>query len=773
MKRGRGKKKKKWKKVLAMTLVVSMLSGCAMQEFVKVTKEESNTEEIKTEEAKTAVETEETLPSTEEENVSEGKKSIHEQIADRIGKTTQVSEEAAIGTKPRLIKSVKETKLVDITPCVTSYTVDAGLSNVENTWQFYFTDEEKEKIEKNGFVVSGSAGSEFFEIYEQNRYGLIPNFITVDSLMHTYHLYFSHLLKNVEKNYLADNLTQLSAYMLEDANAQYEELKGSEWESAAKRNVAFFTIGAKLMDDKVTVSKDVQDIVSTELDRIENADGIYQSGITNANEDYTQYIPRGYYEGDQRLEQYFRTMMWYGRIHFIQSNEDLDRSAFLITKALSENKDAYQLWEGIYAVTSFFAGASDDNGVCEYASVVKETYGEKVTTADLPGSEKEFQQFHKMTATLVAPQINSIPIADGENNVIPGFRFMGQRFSMDAAVMQKLVYSNTGANSQGEKRMLPNVLDVPAALGSDMALYILEEDGATDYEGYSENMELLRAGLSQENETLWSASLYAGWLNTLRPLLTVKGEGYPMFMQNEEWVKKDLECFAGSYAELKHDTILYSKQVMAEMGGGYDEEPDFRGYVQPEPMVYERFVALADMTAQGLKEYGMLNASDEENLNRLSQMADQLLNISIKELQNEVLTEEEYTFIECYGGDIEHFWYEAVKDNSDTEYVYSQEFPAPIVADIATDPNGTVLEVGTGQPSRICVVVQVDGKIKLASGSVYSFYQFEWPMDDRLTDSKWRQMMGWQADENGNYNQDKEIEKPEWTKSYRYQHEWE
>ena len=58
MKRGRGKKMKKWKKVLAMTLVVSMLSGCAMQEFVKVTKEESNTEEIKTEEAKTAVETE-------------------------------------------------------------------------------------------------------------------------------------------------------------------------------------------------------------------------------------------------------------------------------------------------------------------------------------------------------------------------------------------------------------------------------------------------------------------------------------------------------------------------------------------------------------------------------------------------------------------------------------------------------------------------------------------------------------------------------------------
>lgn len=760
---------KRWKKVLALILVVNVLSGCAMQELLQVTNEENSMEESETKETITEAEIEEDLHSVESEKLSKEKKSIHEQIADRIGKTTQASME----TRPLLIERVSETKVADITPCVTPYTIEAGLGNVENTWQFYLTDEEKKKIEQNGFVVSGNGGSEFFEIYEQNRYELIPNFITVDSLMHTYHLYFSHLLKNIEKNYLAANLTDLSACMLDTSKLQYEELKGSEWERAAKRNVAFFTIGAKLVDDKVTVSEDVQDIVATELDRIEKADGIYQSGITNDNEDYTQYIPRGYYEGDQKLEQYFRAMMWYGRIHFIQSTEDLDRSAFLITKALSEDEEAYRLWEGIYAVTSFFSGASDDNGVCEYAPVIKEVYGEKATMADLPGSEKKFKQFHKMTATLAAPQINSIPVADGESNVIRGFRFMGQRFSMDATVMQKLVYSNVGANSQGEKRMLPDVLDVPAALGSNMALNILEEEGAMDYEGYSENMELLKEGLSQENETLWSASLYAGWLNTLRPLLTVKGEGYPMFMQNEEWVKKDLECFAGSFAELKHDTILYSKQVMAEMGGGYEEEPDFRGYVQPEPIVYERFVTLSDMTAQGLEEYGMLSDSDAENLKRLSQMANQMLTISIKELQNEVLTEEEYTFIECYGGDIEHFWYEAVKDNSDSEYIYCEDFPAAIIADIATDPNGTVLEVGTGIPSTIYVVVQVNGKIKLASGSVYSFYQFEWPMDDRLTDSKWRQMMGWQADENGNYNWNKSIDRPEWTKSYRYQYEWE
>ena len=185
---------------------------------------------------------------------------------------------------------------------------------------------------------------------------------------------------------------------------------------------------------------------------------------------------------------------------------------------------------------------------------------------DLVGNEQAFSTYLDQISKLPAPSINSIPIRDGEENVIPGFRFMGQRFTIDATIMQQLIYSNVEQNSAGDKRMLPDVLDVPAALGSEKALEILKESGATDYTGYSENMEKLKDSLARADDTLWSASLYAGWLNTLRPLLNEKGEGYPLFMQSEEWTKKDLECFAGSFTELKHDTVLYTKQVIAEMG---------------------------------------------------------------------------------------------------------------------------------------------------------------------------------------------------------------
>ena len=299
------------------------------------------------------------------------------------------------------------------------------------------------------------------------------------------------------------------------------------------------------------------------------------------------------------------------------------------------------------------------------------------------------------------------------------------------------------------------------------------EKGATDYKNYNENMDKLRTMVNEADEEEWNASLYSSWLNTLRPTLKVRGEGYPTYMQSEEWRKKNLTSFLGSYTELKHDTILYSKQMMAEMGG--DEPPvrDDRGYVEAEPEVYARLTALVNATSKGLEGYGVLSAEDKANLELLAQITGQLQTISEKELRNELPTEEEFDFIKSYGGQLEHFWQEVNKDDAENEYFTTEEFPAAIVADVATDPNGTCLELGTGRVGTIQVIITVDGVKKVAYGSVYSFYQFEQPISERLTDSKWRQMLGIELDENGAYNYDRESQpkQEDWSESYRY--EWE
>ena len=697
--------------------------------------------------------------------------------------------------RPRLISPVfLLLKKKDIAVAVTESGIAKDFSNVINYKDFYLPEGGDKRLLEDGFFVSDPAGGEFFEVYESNRYFQTPSFITVDSLMHSYHLYFSYILKKTEKGKLYERLLKLTDRMLDLSKKQHEAIlssadkeTSSKWKEASDRNLAYFAVAKALLDTSYIPSKDKEldseaaSLAEEELKLINGASGISTSplsGELNEMEDYTQYIPRGYYDTDEDLKRYFKTMMWYGRRNFVANSESMDRSALLMTCVMDD--DAYVNWSSIYAITSFFAGESDDNGIAEYTSTAEEAYGAKIgeLTADKLMDEEAFQKFFTLAKKLEAPAINSVPMWDdnGETDKAEantGFRFMGQRFSIDASIFQKLVYSSVKENSKGEKRMLPDALDVPAALGSETAEKILKEDlKAMDFEGYEENLKELKDTISNAPEETWGSSLYSSWLNTLRPLLDEKGEGYPRFMQSENWKKRSLEGFLGSFTELKHDTVLYSKQMISEMGGGDEEIEDFRGYVEPEPLIYERFTNLANGTIEGLDKYSLLDSDAKRDLGRLSEIAAKLQVMSEKELKDELLTDEEYTFIEDYGGELEHFWHEVYKDEvsgEEAEYMTSMMFPAAVVVDVATDPNGSVLELGTANPATIYAVVSVEGKLRIAKGSVFNFYQFTQPIEERLTDKQWRAMLGIDPAEDGDYHWTGDLlpDRPKWTESYR------
>ncbi|NMA18908.1 MAG: DUF3160 domain-containing protein, partial [Clostridiaceae bacterium] len=57
---------------------------------------------------------------------------------------------------------------------------------------------------------------------------------------------------------------------------------------------------------------------------------------------------------------------------------------------------------------------------------------------------------------------------------------------------------------------------------------------------------------------------------------------------------------------------------------------------------------------------------------------------------------------------------------------------------------------------EIYAAVPVDGKLRLAIGGVYSYYEFAWPLSDRLTDSKWRELL----------NAGETPPQPNWTEAF-------
>ncbi|MBK8902589.1 MAG: DUF3160 domain-containing protein [Anaerolineaceae bacterium] len=673
---------------------------------------------------------------------------------------------------------------VDLTPAIFHDPIAPDLSNV--TVPFVLSPEQLDRLAADGFVVSPGVEKEFFTVYEQARYANVPTFITSDSLLHVYHLLFDKVLRTAERQAFIPLLRELNQAMLAQTDAQYQALQGTEWEDAALRTVAFIGVGSQLLDPTIEVPAYAQELVDAELALIEEASGIMQSPLfpgLEFGEDYTQYIPRGHYTISEELTAYFKSMMWYGRMTFRLKTDNPDvgraetRAALLLVHALRtaqvNGQPALQAWLDLYNPTVFFVGRSDDLTAFQYLEVIDDIYG---TTPDLAtiADESQLDAFIEAANELPPPQILGLVISVGDDveETTKGFRFMGQRFVPDAYIFRQLIYRNVG--TPANPRMLPKGLDVMAAMGSDRAYAILEELGETEYANYPEQMDKMQTWVDGLTTEEWTETLYTTWLYTFEPLLAEPGEGYPQFMQSQAWLDKQLNTSLGSWAELKHDTILYAKQVYAELGGGGGAPVPLpaRGYVEPVPEFFARLEALTTMTLEGLQERELLDEQDLNSLMRLQSLAAALQVMAEKELRGEPLTEEEHNLIRFYGGELEHLTMAAADREDEDPFaqpIMDEEPQAAVIADVATapdpdgdgNPNPVVLEEAVGRINEIYAVVPLindDGTIQLqvAKGGVFAYYEFTWPADDRLTDEKWRTML----------DEGEAPPLPEWTESF-------
>ena len=269
---------------------------------------------------------------------------------------------------------------VNFTPVLEPYAVEPGLANITNREMFSFSPEAEQLLIKNGFVVvPNQHHREFFMLYEINSYEPAPSFITTDSMLHNYHLFFSHLLRVIEKEKLSPELIRLTTAMLSESEKQYKALEGSDWENAARRNMGFFAVAARLLDLEISVPEPVKQTAAEELALINSHTGIEVSPLMNMGqglqetdalqEDYSQYIPRGHYDTEELLKSYFKTMMWYGRMTFRLKSEDETKSAVLVTLALGAADNA-QKWDKIYQPSCFFVGKSDDLSYLQYRELL-------------------------------------------------------------------------------------------------------------------------------------------------------------------------------------------------------------------------------------------------------------------------------------------------------------------------------------------------------------------------------------------------------------------
>jgi len=263
---------------------------------------------------------------------------------------------------------------------------------------------------------------------------------------------------------------------------------------------------------------------------------------------------------------------------------------------------------------------------------------------------------------------------------------------------------------------------------------------------------------------------------------------------------KDIETQLASWAELRHDTILYVKQPYDfTCGRNYPE-----GYVDPRVAAWEAIAAMCDKFADyqdtitgtksvppklGAKIVKKENTSrrdslqyffeykynqDDKNpqgafLRKFAYVASTLASMAKKQLKGEKYSDADVYFITNtvhewgymsgmpYGatGWYNHLYYKSTEDSKEWD---------PIVADVHTsspDSNynygGNILHEAVGNVHAMYLALDfANGDKIVAISPVFSHYEFYLPPGKRMNDSEWRKAIN-------NYNTPKQ---PDYTASY-------
>jgi hypothetical protein len=304
--------------------------------------------------------------------------------------------------------------------------------------------------------------------------------------------------------------------------------------------------------------------------------------------DFSQYKPRGHYAESALLQRYFRSMMWLGRedAQLVTETPDGERvvhkrsiDAMLAMLAILDQASLTE-WTAMDRALDAFIGKRDsmsfpeaerldrELGAADPAAAAK--IDDERWLAALSGSDYGLQ---RIASSIRGESRTGRPAA-----LAPSFSPFGQRFVIDSEVFSHLVYDRLPPGA-GPARLMPRPLDVAyTVFGNERAKPLLRQE-IQQFEALDRALEVERTAIDQVTEPAWHDNLYNSWLFALRTLSpgSSRESALPAVARSEAWATRILNTQLASWAELRHDTVLYAKQsYTTSLGCSY---PD--AYVEP------------------------------------------------------------------------------------------------------------------------------------------------------------------------------------------------
>ncbi len=667
--------------------------------------------------------------------------------------------------------------------------IDENIDDYKYSWQRFRDSKNAQRLmKKNLFVAMPSREKDMYELYSDADIEKDPVFISSDLVLNTTHHLINYSLRICEVRRLLPLLRKLTNAMLLESRKQYEHLTDSRLKNAALLNYAFFSTAMMLLDENFSPELPVKDAVLKEIDLIHAGNDIQfrplYSLLNNHNdisinilsEDYSQYQPRGPYRERYKLRQYFKAMMFYGRFNFFtgltRSETERETSGLftlqviLMERAMNQNDKATKAWQDINSFLIFTFGENDNLNIRDISRIVNP----EISIDDLSDDKILNRIVAKLKRLKQQEIVSDIYFEDTKNPLkrTKSFNFIPQMKSVDGIIFQQLTATGekeleylgnkTPATLLNNQRAYPTGLDVMAVLGSERAYRILQKRDDTNYQGFNTRLKLLKKRFQNSQDLLSQRDITSRWLFNLKRLLVKQTSPKlpPVFRKNA-WIDKSIYSALASWAQLKHDTMLYTEQPYGYYWGAVFEikrhEP--RGYVEPLPELYAKSAELIKMLKQRVITLHLNEKEIIQKYDDFTSIMESLEIIARKEVKGEMPTVRDYEYIQKVGGRLARLikFPEAIL----SEIGCADDKYQDIIVDVFTKPGvDDVLQIGVGKPLNLFVLIDDKGGRRICRGTMLSYYEFHHPASNRFTNAQWRRM----GMENSR------PEKPAWTQSF-------
>jgi hypothetical protein len=685
--------------------------------------------------------------------------------------------------------NLTETQLIEQKKPAIAYYSSIGLQTAEPLYldsiklKFNLTDKECNLLEKNNFVVSErmsykNFGSALRGVFNKD----MPVFLSTDAVLYTMHMSYDAVLVQVEKSIFEPGIKSV----IDAMKTAFPAVASRYTNASMAQNIAdvdlYLTVAATLTHGTVASATFASAANVNEILNAINAEKYVSMPLftTKARElDFSQFTVRGHYVREN-LQNYFKAIMWLGRTEFLMTSPkqgdlsleektDLKRmsvDAVLLTEVLKESGMSAKLAE-IDSLLSFMVGESDNLtsnelnatmsacGLINAESLISGTSYDKL--ADSLGKTPEASQ-------KILSQIICIDPANPDSLALPvSYLLMGQRYIVDSYITGNVVYDKIRYNNAPVLRMMPDPLDIMYSLGNDDAAPLLKNELATWH--YAPNLQNMRYLIDSYEQNFWHGSLYNTWLNTIRTLNPSQYPSYekqPLFMRSAAWHQEKLNTQLVSWAQLRHDNLLYAKQSYTP--GVSCSFP--HGYIEPYPAFYNEIGTFARTASE---KFGSVTGGTTVSnfYTRVGQLMDTLEMLSEKELAQDKFTTSDSLFVAgmlfkdgICGSFSTAGWYGNLIFNQalaeDADYTIVDVHTQPYEGDVLV---GKVLHAAVGKINLGVFLAQspsAGNQLMAFIGPVSSYYQTVTDDFKRYTDEEWT----------GVVDSNRVPLRPDWVNSY-------